>query len=77
MELDQTCSSPTNPMNQRMAVELKWRTVLDGAIIDPVNELGLVDYVSQVTMTGFANFGRSFQDAWFMVRKMFMSGFSA
>lgn len=60
MELHKIILSPTNPMHQSEAVELKQRKVLDGTVVDSVDELGFVNDASQVTVTGVANVSRSF-----------------
>jgi hypothetical protein len=63
VKLHKIWSSAMNSVNQSMTAELKRRTVSDGTVIDPVNELVLLDDVSQVTVIGVANVGRSFWDA--------------
>jgi hypothetical protein len=61
MKLDKISSSPTNPLNQCMRVELKWSAMFHGVVVDPVDQLRFLNDSSQTVVVRVANVGRCFR----------------
>ncbi len=55
MELDKISSSSPNPLNQRMRVELEGSTVFHGVVVDPVDQLRVLNDSGQRVVVRIAN----------------------
>jgi hypothetical protein len=55
VKLDKVSSSPTNPLNQGVRVELKLCAMFHGFIVDPVDQLLFLDDSSQTVIVRVAN----------------------
>ncbi len=60
MKFDKISSSSPNPLNQRVRVELERGTMFHGFIIDPVDQLLLLDDSSQTIVVRVADVRRCF-----------------
>jgi hypothetical protein len=55
MELHEIGVSSPGPLNQRMRVELEWCTMFHGFVIDPVDQLCVLDDSGQRVVVGVVN----------------------